>query len=225
VVVFGVVLGSYGHSNEVQGFLELAKHLRSNYDDVEYEAGSVILELAAEKLNVSQDVVNLLTYEEVISGNVPGNSEISKRKKGGVFYQNKYHPGVGLQQFEKDMGIMVKKETIEEVRELKGQVAYKGKVSGKVRIVLTWDEAENFQDNEILVTSMTTPDFLPIMKKAAAFVTDEGGITCHAAIVARETKKPCIIGTKVATQVLADGDEVEVDADNGVVKIISKARI
>lgn len=70
---------------------------------------------------------------------------------------------------------------------------------------------------------MTTPDFVPIMKRASAFVTDEGGITCHAAIVSREMKKPCIIGTKIATQVLKDGDLVEVDADKGVVKILEKS--
>jgi pyruvate,water dikinase len=61
------------------------------------------------------------------------------------------------------------------------------------------------------------------MKKAIAFITDEGGITCHAAIIARELKKPCIIGTKIATKVLKDGDLVEVDANKGVVKIIKKA--
>lgn len=64
------------------------------------------------------------------------------------------------------------------------------------------------------------PDFLPAMKKAVAFVTDEGGITCHAAIIAREMGKPCIIGTKNATRILKDGDFVEVDAENGVVKIL-----
>jgi pyruvate,water dikinase len=58
------------------------------------------------------------------------------------------------------------------------------------------------------------------MKKAGAIITDEGGITCHAAIVSRELKKPCIIGTKIATQVFKDGDMVEVDAENGIVKII-----
>ena len=67
---------------------------------------------------------------------------------------------------------------------------------------------------------MTTPDMVPIMKKAAAFVTDEGGITCHAAIVSREMKKPCIIGTKIATKILHDGQLVEVDANRGIVKII-----
>ncbi len=60
------------------------------------------------------------------------------------------------------------------------------------------------------------------MKRAAAFVTDEGGITCHAAIVAREMKKPCVIGTKIATQIFKDGDMVEVDAQRGVVRIIKR---
>lgn len=67
------------------------------------------------------------------------------------------------------------------------------------------------------------PDFISAMKKAVAFVTDEGGITCHAAIIAREMKKPCVIGTKVATLVFQDGDEVEVDADNGIVTILKHA--
>jgi len=59
------------------------------------------------------------------------------------------------------------------------------------------------------------------MEKAAAFVTDEGGILCHAAIVAREMKKPCIVGTRYATQIFHDGDLVEVDADKGMVRKIS----
>ena len=62
------------------------------------------------------------------------------------------------------------------------------------------------------------PRYIMAMKKAAAFVTDEGGISCHAAIISREMNKPCVIGTKIATQVLKDGDMVEVDATNGTVK-------
>ncbi|MEY2664432.1 MAG: hypothetical protein RIT04_240, partial [Candidatus Parcubacteria bacterium] len=79
---------------------------------------------------------------------------------------------------------------------------------------------DSFEDGSVLVTSMTRPEFVPLMKKAIAIVTDEGGITCHAAIVSRELKKPCIIGTKVATQVLKDGDMVEVDANSGIVRIL-----
>ena len=69
---------------------------------------------------------------------------------------------------------------------------------------------------------MTFPNFISAMEKAAAFVTDEGGILCHAAIVAREMKKPCIIGTKIATQVLKDGELVEVDASKGIVRKLSR---
>jgi len=62
---------------------------------------------------------------------------------------------------------------------------------------------------------------MPAIQKCSAIVTDEGGIMCHAAIVARELKKPCIIGTKVATKVIKDGDMLEVDADKGIVRILS----
>ena len=71
---------------------------------------------------------------------------------------------------------------------------------------------------DILVTEMTTPDFVPAMKRASAIVTDKGGITCHAAIVSRELNIPCVIGTKIATKVFKDGDVVEVNATSGVVK-------
>ena len=75
---------------------------------------------------------------------------------------------------------------------------------------------------DILVAVQTMPQLLPAMKKAAAFVTDIGGLVCHAAIVARELGTPCIIGTWNATKILKDGDLVEVDADEGVVKILKK---
>ena len=70
------------------------------------------------------------------------------------------------------------------------------------------------------MASMTRPEYIGAMKKALAFITDEGGVTCHAAIVARELQKPCIIGTKIATEVLKDGDLVQVDAVHGVVRIL-----
>jgi len=72
------------------------------------------------------------------------------------------------------------------------------------------------------VTSMTTPEFVPAMRKAKAIVTDEGGVTCHAAIVSRELNKSCVIGTKNASKVLKDGDLVEVDAEKGLIKIIKE---
>lgn len=103
---------------------------------------------------------------------------------------------------------------------LKGQTAYGGKAKGRVKIINTMAEMAKMHSGNILVSRMTNPSIVPAMKKAVAIITDMGGITCHAAIVARELAVPCIIGTKVATQVLRDGDLVEVDADKGVVRKI-----
>jgi phosphoenolpyruvate synthase/pyruvate phosphate dikinase len=108
------------------------------------------------------------------------------------------------------------------VKEIKGQIAYPGKVIGTVKYVNTPEMMNKMENGDILVAYATQPNLLPAMKKASAFVTDFGGITCHAAIVAREWKIPCIIGTKIATKVLKDGDEVEVNADKGIVRIIKK---
>lgn len=105
---------------------------------------------------------------------------------------------------------------------LKGQTASPGRTTGNVRIMKRKNQISTLLSGEILVSPMTTPDFVPAMKKAGAIITDEGGITCHATIISRELKKPCIIGTKIATKVLKDGDSVEVDANNGTVKILKK---
>lgn len=104
------------------------------------------------------------------------------------------------------------------VTELKGMVAQEGQAIGAVKIVRNVHEISKVQKGDILVSNMTLPSYLPAMQKAAAFVTDEGGITYHASIVAREMGKPCIIGTKYATSVFKDGDVVEVDTKKGIVR-------
>ena len=78
------------------------------------------------------------------------------------------------------------------------------------------------EDNNILVSFATSPNLMPAIRKASAIITNEGGLTCHAAIVSRELKIPCVIGTKIATKVLKDGDLVEVDANKGVVKKLNR---
>ncbi len=108
-----------------------------------------------------------------------------------------------------------------------GQVACAGgakKISGLVKIVRrnSSEDFINFCDNDILVSLATSPVFLPIMKRSLAIITDEGGLTSHAAIISRELNKPCIVGTKIATKVLKDGDLVEVDTEKGIVNIIKK---
>jgi len=94
---------------------------------------------------------------------------------------------------------------------------------GIVRIVNEVKDMGKMKKGDILVSIATQPNLIPAMKKAAAFVTEQGGVTSHAAIVAREMNIPCVIGTKIVTKVFKDGDEVEVDATKGLVKIIKKA--
>jgi phosphohistidine swiveling domain-containing protein len=111
-----------------------------------------------------------------------------------------------------------RKVTALKKQDLKGVVANPGMARGKVRIVLKTSEIKNFKAGEILVTNQTTPDFVPAMKKAAAIITEQGGITSHAAIISRELHKPCIIGTKIATRILKNGDLIEVNANIGIIK-------
>lgn len=108
-----------------------------------------------------------------------------------------------------------------EVHELKGECGYPGEVvRGKVCIINRASEMDKFHDGDVLISNVTDPSLLPVMKRASAFVTNQGGLTCHAAIVARELKTPCVVGTKIATHVFKDGDMVEVDARKGIVKKI-----
>ncbi len=107
---------------------------------------------------------------------------------------------------------------------LSGTPASVGIATGTVRIVRGKPDFRAFKPGEILVTEMTRPDFLPIMKHAIAIVTDEGGLTCHAAIVSRELNIPCVVGTKHATQTFKNGDRIEVNANDGVVKKLQHNR-
>lgn len=109
-----------------------------------------------------------------------------------------------------------------EENDVTGVVASTGKTKGVVKIIQKTHDLENMANGNILVTSMTRPEMIVAMKKAAGIVTDEGGITSHAAIVSRELGIPCVIGTKIATKIFKDGDIVEVDAEKGIVKKINK---
>ncbi|KND47450.1 MAG: pyruvate, water dikinase [Parcubacteria bacterium C7867-004] len=107
--------------------------------------------------------------------------------------------------------------------ELKGQIANKGNVQGRAKVIMNLDEFGKMEQGDVLVTTMTTPDFVLLMQRSCAIVTDIGGMLSHAAIVSREMKKPCIIGTKFATQVFKDGDLLEVDANTGMVRVLERA--
>ncbi len=103
-------------------------------------------------------------------------------------------------------------------QEVRGTVGSVGLARGPVVIVHTKHDLRRVKDGDIMVAVTTNPDFVPAMRRCKAIVTDEGGMTSHAAIVTREWKVPCVVGTKIATKVFRDGDMVEVDARRGVVR-------
>ncbi len=113
-------------------------------------------------------------------------------------------------------GIREKEESIPSG--VKGFAACKGIVKGKAIIVRSIEDLDKIEDGDILITHMTTTNFVPYLSKVSAIITDEGGITCHAAIVSREMNIPCIIGTRIGTKAFKSGDILEVDANKGVVK-------
>ncbi|MBS1263783.1 MAG: Phosphoenolpyruvate synthase [Methanonatronarchaeales archaeon] len=100
---------------------------------------------------------------------------------------------------------------------LTGLPASPGRAAGRVKLIWSVNELDRVESGDVLVTEMTTPDMVPGMKRAAAIVTDEGGLTCHAAIVSRELGTPCIVGTSKATATLSDGQVVTIDGDRGKV--------
>jgi phosphoenolpyruvate synthase/pyruvate phosphate dikinase len=151
-------------------------------------------------------------------------TDIKKRMNGFGLFQGKIYPNSLIKKKIKKNNLIFNKIGKKDFYKIIGSSAYPGVVTGIVRRIIIKSDINNFKKGEILVAETTYPDHVPAMKKAAAFITDEGGITCHAAITAREFKKPCIVGTKFATQVLSNGDLIEVDANNGVVKVLSRRK-
>jgi phosphoenolpyruvate synthase/pyruvate phosphate dikinase len=182
------------------------------------------LEQAAKELGLSYYDVLYLSSEEVVQclekPALVKSIDIAGRKKSFLFYRDgekaQVLEGVAAEKFADELG--VKRQEHGDVKELRGTVGFKGIVQGPVKIVSNPKDCAKVQKGDILVAVMTFPSYIIAMERAAAFVTDEGGVLCHAAIVAREMKKPCVIATKIATAVLKDGDKVEVNADKGVVR-------
>jgi len=151
---------------------------------------------------------------------LPSRQEMEERYawSGLYFAEGKRYILDGHQVIELERMIFEKQGGIRS--EVTGKVASSGKVKGICRIIPHPDRVLEFNDGDILITGMTRPNFVPLMKRAGAIVTDAGGLLCHAAIVSRELGKPCVIATEIATKVFKDGDMVEVDAEKGIVRKI-----
>ena len=182
------------------------------------------LETLAEQNHFDRKLVFYITPEEFFAflekGTAPDWTLVSRRFRDGCLVL--YFNGTSALLYKDEIDSSIKTEhlfpDLGQVRELRGSTAFKGKVSGTVRVLRNSGEIARFRRGEILVANQTTPEFVPAMKKAAAIITNQGGITSHASIIARELMVPCIVGVKNATEVLKDGDNVEVNANIGVVK-------
>jgi phosphoenolpyruvate synthase/pyruvate phosphate dikinase len=166
-----------------------------------------------------EDVIHC-SYDELVKNNIPTRKILEARKQEFVscFSHGKTRIFSG-----KEIAYFKKLGSEKEISDIiTGRTAFPGVATGLVKIIHSPKDMDDFKKGNVLVASMTTPSMVMAMKKASAFITDEGGITCHAAILAREMKKPCVIGTKNATKILKDGDMVEVDANKGAVKILKK---
>lgn len=229
------ILKKYKFDNNFKKVLQILEDFASWHDNRKevqmkslYSANLILTEIARRNKKYSLNDLLWMTSEEIIdifSGNEVALSEIRRRKvhslvfckieKSGLIRIEILSDKSALEREKKELGTT----RLSKIKLLKGISASSGKVRGRVKV--SYDPKiliRGLKMGEILVTGMTTPDFVPAMKKALAVITDEGGITCHAAIVSRELRIPCVVGTKIATQVLRDGDLVEVDADKGVIR-------
>ncbi len=173
-------------------------------------------EKAKQRVLTDEEIEELVKFAELIENHYNQPQDVEWAIEKGKVYIVQSRPVTTIRGKRKE-----KEEVIEEEEEMKvllrGLGASPGIGVGKVKIIFSEKEIDKVEKGDILVTTMTTPDMVPAMKRAAAIVTDEGGLTCHAAIVSRELGVPAVVGTKEATKVLKDGMIVTVDGERGVV--------
>jgi phosphohistidine swiveling domain-containing protein len=117
-----------------------------------------------------------------------------------------------------DLAEKLIEKTESQTKYAKGIIAFPGVIKGKATVIHNVSDHHKFKEGDILISHDVSTEITALLQKASGIVTDQGGIICHAAIVAREFKTPCIVGTQNATAIFKDGDIVEVDANSGIVK-------
>ncbi len=214
--VFGEVIKG-GHHQLTQGFYEENTPMPFSFDFTAWDAPEECLEHLKEvvaHLHMNEEKQQTLTEMNVdfSHGYMHGYFETVKSPEFGTWFLD----------FNRVLGKMLGDLRIGKQLngELTGHIGYAGMAQGKVRVVTSPTDA--FEEGDILVCKMTTPAFLPLMKKASAIVTELGGVLTHAAIVAREMQIPCVVGVKDVTSALQDGDVVEVK--EGKVTIVSNTK-
>lgn len=183
-----------------------------------------ILEEISKRLKISKIQTKFMLTSEIkksLVGKKINREELEKRTSFCVYTVEKNKEEIFVGEKAKELEKLIKPKEIKNMKEFSGQTGCVGKATGKVKIIFRPSDMVKMNKGDILVSIATDPDIVPAMKRAAAIVTEQGGVTSHAAIVSRELNIPCVIGTKIATKVLKDGDLVEVDATKGIVKNLS----
>lgn len=212
------------HYQLTQGFFDDGQPLTFSYDFKRWHLSSddngakKHLQMIARYLNVESSIKRN-KIKKILAG------EFSHDHLNGYFetvYSDEF--GLWFVDYSQSLGKMYEDFVITRPSKakslVKGMAGSPGKTTGRVQIVDPENISDSFPVGTVLVCKVTTPNYVPLMQKAAAIVTDQGGILSHAAIVARELHKPCIVGTGNATKMLKNGQIVSVDADSGSVKII-----
>lgn len=208
---------------------ETAEHLRAQslYPRFFAEIVTPHAEHLVKKLGIHPEDASLLTVNELRRNDITQLKDRLHARKKGMRFTYTHAEGRESVKWTDDIESMVfslENITKKKTNLLHGKTAFAGKVTGYARLVLTDSpKGVTFDKGDILVSINSTPALMPLIMKCAAMVTDEGGISCHAAIVSRELKKPCVMSTKLATSVINDGDTIEVDANKGTVKVLKRA--
>lgn len=193
---------------------------------------SKVQSIISEKYSIPEGDLQNYSVKETISifdGNIVDPNDISNRKLAFIMFGS--NEGVDILAGKEAQRIAQSLQSVSTdvlLSRINGIIANKGLAKGRVKNIHygyeNFDELsveiDKMEKGAILVAESTSPELLSACKKAGAIVTNQGGLMSHAAIVSREMKIPCIVGTQNATDILKDGMEVEVDADNGVVRIL-----
>lgn len=214
--------GVAGFKDTVRNFMNMVLFEPEGYS---YQ----FFDILAKQFKIPSSIFENLTQKEILDlfeNKKPDEEKVSKRQEAFV---ESYNIENFLEAREAEEILQEFREKVKHTNSIRGQTASLGKAQGKVKIIsvdysdlkLLTTEIEKMQKGDILVAETTAPELMAACKKAGAIVTDMGGLMSHAAIISREFKIPCIVGTKYATQILKDGDYVEVDANEGIISKIN----
>lgn len=227
------LLTKYKFSQELKTLIEISEDFSWWQDErkkatfLNIHMGVLLAQEVAKRKGYTVDELRYASAAEVqatMNGAGPSVQALRERRENCVFVMTQ--EGLFIESgkaAQKVRDLMLGERKVESVDDVRGLSACLGRTIGTVKVVKSVKEMNKVKEGDILVAVMTRPDYVPAMRLAAAIVTNEGGITSHAAIVSRELGIPCIIGTKIATEVFQDGDLIEVNANHGWVRKIKQS--